>query len=166
MKHSFLLFCILGLVATACDDEETTSPSAQNIVFSATLAAANENPPITNSEGAAAGSVTITFAPTGGGAYTADFAVNVTGFPQTSVIFAGHIHEGASTVNGPVRVNTGLTQTAPMLTPTGGASLTFTGVAVDSTLAQAIFNNPGGWYFNLHTPLNTGGVVRGQLVRR
>jgi len=165
MKHLSFLFCILGLVAVSCSDDETMGPTDQSVVFTAQLGAANENPPIAGAEGSAAGSVRITFTPVTGG-YNVAFAVNITGFPATSVIFAGHIHEGASTVNGPIRVNTGLTQTTPMLTPTGGAALTFTGIAVPNEQAQAIFANPGGYYFNLHSPLNPGGVVRGQLVRR
>ena len=30
---------------------------------------------------------------------------------------------------------------------------------------QAIINNPAGFYFNAHSTLNPGGVVRGQLVK-
>jgi hypothetical protein len=35
------------------------------------------------------------------------------------------------------------------------------------TLAQVtqILANPNGYYFNVHTPLNPAGAVRGQLVR-
>jgi len=28
-----------------------------------------------------------------------------------------------------------------------------------------VLNNPAGHYFNMHSALNPGGVVRGQLVR-
>jgi hypothetical protein len=31
-------------------------------------------------------------------------------------------------------------------------------------LINAILNNPAGYYFNVHTALNGGGAVRGQLV--
>ena len=31
--------------------------------------------------------------------------------------------------------------------------------------AQAIINNPAGFYFNVHSSLNPNGVIRGQLVR-
>ena len=40
-----------------------------------------------------------------------------------------------------------------------------TAAANAAAVAQAIVNNPGGNYFNVHTTLNTGGAVRGQLVR-
>jgi hypothetical protein len=35
-----------------------------------------------------------------------------------------------------------------------------------ATLAQQIIDNPAGYYFNVHTALNPGGAVRGQLVRQ
>ncbi len=31
--------------------------------------------------------------------------------------------------------------------------------------AQNLVNNPAGFYFNVHTQLNGGGAIRGQLVR-
>jgi hypothetical protein len=30
---------------------------------------------------------------------------------------------------------------------------------------NAIINNPSGFYFNVHSTLNPGGVARGQLVK-
>jgi CHRD domain-containing protein len=32
--------------------------------------------------------------------------------------------------------------------------------------AQAIINNPAGYYFNVHTSNNPQGVIRGQLVKQ
>ncbi len=55
--------------------------------------------------------------------------------------------------------------------PTGQGSLTKPGLTGGSatvpaaTVAQGIFNNPAGNYFNIHTTLNTGGAIRGQLVK-
>jgi hypothetical protein len=37
---------------------------------------------------------------------------------------------------------------------------------VDAALAQTIINNPAGYYFNIHTAANPGGVARGQLVKQ
>jgi hypothetical protein len=44
--------------------------------------------------------------------------------------------------------------------------VTFTGVSITATIAQTVVANPAGHYFNVHTQLNTGGAVRGQLVRQ
>jgi hypothetical protein len=47
-------------------------------------------------------------------------------------------------------------------------AVTFTKSAItpaDIATAQAVLNNPAGFYFNVHTTLNPGGAVRGQLVR-
>ena len=35
-----------------------------------------------------------------------------------------------------------------------------------AVIAQQIVNNPAGYYFNVHTDLNKGGVMRGQLVKQ
>ena len=32
-------------------------------------------------------------------------------------------------------------------------------------IANQILTNPAGYYFNVHSTLNPGGVARGQLVR-
>jgi hypothetical protein len=40
-----------------------------------------------------------------------------------------------------------------------------TGVAVTAEIAQAIMNNPAGFYFNVHSAVNGGGVARGKLTR-
>jgi hypothetical protein len=75
-----------------------------------------------------------------------------------------HIHEGASTCACPVVVNTSLA--AGEVTITNGiASFTKTGITVDPAVTQRILNNPAGFYFNVHTTLNPGGVARGQLTR-
>jgi hypothetical protein len=39
-------------------------------------------------------------------------------------------------------------------------------VAVSQADAQAIINNPAGYYFNVHTALTPGGAIRGQLVKQ
>ena len=46
----------------------------------------------------------------------------------------------------------------------GSGSFTKT-TSVDPAVAQNIINNPAGFYFNIHSTLNPGGVARGQLVK-
>ena len=168
---------LIALTLTAGCDSDTnntaTGPSTTGpIVFTAQLLASNEVPAITNAESGARGTVTITFDvprdslgnPTGGG--TATFAMQLTNFaPGTPAILA-HIHTGSSTVAGPVFVDTPLRPTAPLLMGDGTASVALTLVTLTQAQATQVVNNPAGHYFNVHTPLNPGGAVRGQLVRQ
>jgi hypothetical protein len=154
---------LLGWLAAGCF-ETPTAPTPQPTVLLARLSAANEVPPVTGPEAGGTGSATISFTRTADG-YTVDIAVTVSGLPATSVVVGGHIHEGGPTVNGPVRVPTNLSPALPLLVPTGSASLTFTGIAVTTALGDAILATPGSFYFNLHSVLNPGGVMRGQLAR-
>ncbi len=43
--------------------------------------------------------------------------------------------------------------------------ITTTATATELGRIQAIIDNPAGYYFNLHSPVNPGGAVRGQLNR-
>jgi hypothetical protein len=97
-------------------------------------------------------------------AATATFVVNITGVPAGTSINIAHIHECASSCNGSIVVNT--TLAAGEVTVTNGvASFTKANLTVDPAVAQRILNNPAGFYFNVHTTLNPGGVARGQLQR-
>jgi hypothetical protein len=160
-------------LAAGCDDDSPTQPSNTGpIVFVAQLSAANEVPPVTNAESTARGTTTITFnVPrdsagniTGGGQVT--FGIQLNSFPSTSAAaVAAHIHPGAAGVNGPVLVNTGLSAAAPIVLTNGAANLSIT-VDISQADATAITAAPANYYFNVHTPLNGGGAVRGQLVRQ
>ena len=172
MKRVAILMAVLALAA-GCDDDSPTQPSNSGpIVFVAQLSAANEVPPVTNAESTARGTTTITFnvprdstgAITGGGTVT--FGIQLNSFPSTSAaVVAAHIHPGATGVNGNPLVNTGLTAGAPMVLTNGAANLAIT-VDILQTDATAITANPAGYYFNVHTPTNTAGAARGQLVRQ
>ena len=72
---------------------------------------------------------------------------------------------GASGVNGGVIVNTNIGPTAPVVLADGTANLIVTNIGISQALATQIMNNPAGFYFNMHTPLNPGGAIRGQLSR-
>jgi CHRD domain len=157
-------------VTAGCDDNGTTSPSNQPAVFSAILQPSNEVPPITNAESSGNGAAQITLQLTRDGAgaitgATADFYFQMSGFPGNTLVVGAHIHPGVAGVNGPVIVNTGLTATAPFVASNGTGEFRALGIAVDAATAQGIVNNPAAWYFNIHSPLNTGGFARGQLQR-
>jgi hypothetical protein len=158
--------CLLG--AVSCDD--STAPSNLPIVMSASLSPANEVPPIANAENTGHGAAQITFNVTrdGTGAITggtADFHFQLSGFPSSTTIILAHIHPGAAGVNGGVIVNTGLVTASPVQQTDGVLVFSATGIAVPAATIQAIVNNPAGYYFNVHSPTNPGGVARGQLGR-
>ncbi len=141
----------------------TPAPTVAS-VFKAELKAANENPPITDAEASCAGTATVTLNPT-----SVKFDITITGCPAATAINIGHIHEGATGVNGGVKISTGLA--AGDLTLTGGG-VTFSRTATpagppawDAALITAIMANPAGYYVNFHSTLHGGGVIRGQLTK-
>ena len=162
-----LAACVFG--AAACDDDDSpTAPSNQPLVFLADLRAASEVPAITNAESGGTGTATITLTPTRDAANaitagTFEFAFTVTGLTTTSNITLAHIHTGAAGVNGGVVVNSNLSAATSIPTPAGSASFQRSGLTADVATINQIVANPAGFYFNVHTTLNPGGVVRGQL---
>jgi hypothetical protein len=174
-------YVLVGIasLAAACGSSSPSSPSGQpnTVVFSSTLSAANETPPITNVDKDAKGNASITFHLTrdNAGVITAatyDFVYSLSGFPAGTQVILTHIHEGGPGVGpGPVRVNSGLTAGTAIPLPDGSATnITFTGlnlfVGEGLPVVQKIIDNPNGYYFNVHTPANPGGAVRGQLVKQ
>lgn len=174
MKRLALLALVLAF-GISCDDSPT-SPSDPNVAkFTAILLPANEVPPITNADAGASGTMQLTMTVTRDSANnitgaTYDFVVNYTGFPANTTLTGAHIH------NAPAGSNTGVVVGLPLTAsdasvPTGQGSLNKTNLPSTSAtvsaaaVAQGIFNNPAGNYFNVHTTLNTGGAIRGQLVR-
>jgi len=170
MKRLSILAVALGLTSAACGSSSTPAPSSPSQpTFTATLSPANEVPPITGAEATGSGTATITLATTkdsGGNvtAATATFIVSLTGFPAGTPINIAHIHAGAPGCACPVVVNTGLAAGQNILT-NGSGTLNVAGINVTAEVAQAIINNPAGYYFNVHSTINPGGVARGQLSR-
>ncbi|MFN7982461.1 MAG: CHRD domain-containing protein [Vicinamibacterales bacterium] len=170
---SYRLSCLAlaaGLLVSACS-KSTTSPTttAAPPKFTATLLPANEVPAITNADASATGTATITLNVTKDAAgnvtaATADFAVTLAGFPANTTLTGAHIHTGAAGATGGVLVNTGLANGEVVLA-NGTGGINKLNVTVDPAVAQAIINGPSGYYFNVHTSLNTGGAARAQLVR-
>jgi hypothetical protein len=79
---------------------------------------------------------------------------------------------GGPTVSGAVVWDTGLTP-ATAITLSNGTlnNQTFSNTpgpagSAAAELAQQIINNPGAYYFNVHSALTPAGAVRGQLVRQ
>jgi hypothetical protein len=162
MKRLATAVAILALGAAGCGGSSNSNAPSSNVkVFNVQLSPANENPPITNAESTARGTATITIHTD---TNLVDFNVSLTGFPAGSTITRAHIHGP----NAPAGVNAGILVDTTL--QTGGANLTngagtFTlqqGSASAATI-QSIVAAPQNFYFNVHTALNGGGVMRGQL---
>lgn len=173
MKRVAMLALVLAF-GMSCDDSPT-SPSDPNVArFTAILLPSNEVPAVTNADASASGTMQLTMTVTRDSGNnitgaTYDFQVNYTGFPANTTLTGAHIHAGALGINTPVVVGLPLTA-SDVAVPTGQATLTKPGLTANvaanaAAVAQNIFNNPAGNYFNVHTTLNTGGAIRGQLVK-
>jgi hypothetical protein len=169
---SLAALALAAVVTTACEEDKPNDPTPNpNVIrFVSALLAANEVPPVTGVEAGASGTANITLNVTrdGGGnvtAATADFSVTLAGFAATSEVRIAHIHPGVAGATGGVAVDTGLAPGQVTLT-NGGGSFSISGRPVQPDVAQNIINNPAAFYFNVHTLLNGGGAIRGQLVRQ
>lgn len=130
-------FAIVGLLALgAC---ASMNPFADK--DKVTLSGANEVPAVTTS---ASGTGTITIAADG----AVSGSITVTGMAPT----AGHIHQGAVGINGPVIVP--FTQSGNTFTAPPGAKLTETQMAA---------YRAGNLYVNVHSAAHPSGEIRAQL---
>jgi hypothetical protein len=172
MKMTSCALVLTAAVAAAgsvgCGSKSPSGPSNQPTIFTVALKASNEVPTVSGAEANAAGTAVITVNTTrdSGGAITGatiDFNVSMNGFPNGSSAILSHIHPGAAGVAGPVLVNTGLTAGTAIQMPNGSGSFSFTGVSVSADNATQILANPQNFYFNVHTPANPAGAIRGQL---
>jgi hypothetical protein len=153
-----LALLVVGFTASACNDDNPSSPSATSTnTFTAVLLPVNEVPAITGAEAAGSGAATITLN------MSKDSAGYVTGFPNGTALTDAHIHGGAAGVNGGILVNLGL-PAGSVSFPTGGGTFSRKGITVTVDQANAILANPGNFYFNIHTAAHPGGVARGQLA--
>jgi hypothetical protein len=170
----FVMLALVLIVGLSCNDSPT-SPSDPNVArFTAILLPGNEVPPVTNADASASGTMQMTMTVTRDGANnitgaTYDFTVNITGFPANTTLTGAHIHQAPAGMNSGVVVGLPLTATDTAV-PSGQATIVKTGLTANNpanaaSVAQSIFNNPSGNYFNVHSSLNTGGAVRGQLSR-
>ena len=161
MKRLAIAVAILAVGAGGCGGSSNNPNNPSDItVFTVQLSALNEVPPVTNAESTARGTAVITI---NKATNTIDFNVSLNGFTPTSQINIAHIHGPA-----PVGVNTGVlvnTTLTPGNVPLTNGAGVFTFERVQATAAQvtAILGAPQNHYFNVHTALNGGGAVRGQL---
>jgi hypothetical protein len=171
MKRLLFVLAAVFLFTPACDDSPV-APSNTAPTFTAQLSPANEVPPVSGAEASGSGNVSITvtnITRDAAGtitAATADFQVSLTGFPSGTALTAAHIHNARAGSNGGTINNLGLAA-GEFVVPASG-SVTFTKQNINfAQVAQVqnMLNDPAGFYFNVHSTLNPGGVARGQLTR-
>ncbi|MGH9803101.1 MAG: CHRD domain-containing protein, partial [Blastocatellia bacterium] len=130
------------------------------------LSPANENPPIAglNAQGGFQITVNVTRDASGNiTSGTVRFLGNAI-FPGAVTVTGLHIHEGAAAINGPVVINTGISGGSPVMLATGAGIFDYTVNVADAALLGRLLKSPPGFYVNLHTTVNAGGAIRGQLI--
>ena len=157
---------VLGLAALAigCDDDDDPLNPSNPTSFTATLAGANERPPITST---GIGTATFTVNANGSIAYT--IRVN----NLTSNVTTCHIHTGRTDISGGVLVTlcSGGT-TGPITTETTIASGTITegpntstpGSTPTTLAGLRELMESGSVYVNVHTANVGSGEIRGQIL--
>jgi hypothetical protein len=157
---SAAIVAVLGTagLSIACNDDPT-GPAP--VVYTATLNGANERPnPITTP---ATGLATLTLR----GNDSLDFTVTSTNL--TTPWFASHIHVGNAAVAGGIvygfKVNAGATGGTVTSGTVVLSTLAAVGTQVNGDSLRVLLNN-GNAYVNVHTTGNTGGEIRGQVVKQ
>ena len=143
--------------------------AAETVSMSVNMLTSNEVPAIAGLDARAVAAVQLDLLRNAAGAATHAmvlYSVNFR-FPGETTFTGLHIHDGAAGVNGPVRIDSGLSGAASVVSTDGfGNILRVFNANGDAALAavNGLLANPEGFYLNLHTTVNPGGVVRSQLA--
>ena len=141
----------------------------------ALLSPANEVPAIANSNASGVVSLIVLRGIDPKGNFTSGaviFDANYRGFPADTSITGFHIHKEVAGMNGSVIINTGIGSGAnSVASPTGSGNLHYEVFATpeDPTFnaevvtINGLFENPNGFYANIHTVPNPGGEIRAQV---
>jgi len=161
MKRLAIAVSLLAIGAAGCGSSTTPTNPSTFKVFTVQLFPNNEVPPVTNAEQSGRGTAVITIH---SDTNTVDFSFSLNSFPANTNVILAHIHPGAAGVNGGALIGvTGLAATTPLLLTDGSGTFTATGVTSSATNIANVLAAPQNFYFNVHTTLNGGGVMRGQL---
>jgi hypothetical protein len=148
LRRLGLLSLAVGLTVAACGDDPPAGPAAE--VYTATMNGANESPPVqTTATG------TGTFTVTGN---NIAYNITISNWPAGRTVTNHHIHFAPvppATTGGVL-----LGWPAGSITTTGGSG------TITATDAQLASIRAGGTYFNVHSSVNQGGEIRGNLVRQ
>lgn len=144
-----------------------SSAFAETVSTGLILSPANENPPITGLAAQGAFQIVVTVTRDSNGAITGGtvrFVGNAV-FPGAVTVTGLHIHEGAAGVNAGVVINTGISGASPVTLASGAGIFDYNVTVTDTALLGRLLKNPPGFYVNMHTTVNAGGAMRGQLIR-
>jgi len=161
-RLALVALAILGFGVAGCGSSSKSPTAPSDItVFTVQLSALNEVPAISNAEATARGTAVITI---NKATNKVDFSVSLNSFPAGSTVNIAHIHgPAAAGSNGTIVVNTGLSAGTVVLT-NGSGTFSFESASPNSAdIIPQILANPQNFYFNVHTSLNPGGAIRGQL---
>jgi len=147
VRRVFTVLAAVAAIGVACKDDTTGIPAGLE-VYTATLNGANERlTPVTT---AATGTAIVTVM-----GNLVSWKVDVVNIDSITL---GHIHHGPVDSAGPVRVNFNPPVTGQNFTGTAAqGSFVVTGDSVQTWLRE------GNAYVNIHTQINGGGEIRGQL---
>jgi hypothetical protein len=142
--------------------------SLETYHFHPALSAANELPP-PSAAASASGWITISVIRDANGNITSgntlfDMDCNMGG---AATIVGMHIHRGASTVNGPVVISSGIPSIVSA-TGIGNITAAASSGSSDTTALSAIADlivNPSAFYVNIHTSTSPGGFIRSQILQ-
>ena len=145
----FAVLAAVAAIGVACGDDTVWIPSGVEI-FTATLNGANERPTAVTTTATGTAIVTVL-------GNLVSWKVDVVDIDS---IVAGHIHHGPIDSAGPVRVNF-----SPAVR---GQNFTGTATVGSLTVGDSVLTwmRDGKTYVNIHTAINGGGEIRGQLVKQ
>ncbi|MES5824485.1 CHRD domain-containing protein [Streptomyces sp. RG80] len=152
-RRTSLAVAAVAMVAVGGAGAPASATEDPGVVLATSLRGANEvpvdgGPAVGDKDGAA-----LEFVKVKGDKVSVAVTWRGTGRPT-----ALHIHQGAKGTNGGVKVDFG-----KLLGKAKGHSVTGTVKVKDAALLDALKNDPGAFYANLHTTEFPGGAVRGQL---
>src|SRR5437667_8192681 len=160
------VIALLTLLAAPCVFADTQD----TVVFRTRMLPDNEVPPISAAGNSAASTITVRVTRDDRGnvnAATVTFDVDYT--ITSALTFTGlHIHNGPAGVNAPVVIDTGLSGTNTLAAPAGSGKITrvVNYASTDTNgirFVTGLLGTPSNYYANIHTTVNPGGFMRGQL---
>ena len=146
--------------------------TAETHVFRARLSPANEVPPITGLAASGTATVVAHVVKNSAGEIVSgsvDFHVNHS-FPGETTFTGLHIHTAPAGSNGGVNIDTGITGQNTVVSTSGAGTISRQAPVINDTRGgiaalTGMLRDPSGYYVNLHTTVNAGGAIRGQLER-